>query len=169
MGESEIKLRALEPEDADFMYEAESDTDAWKYSDYVAPLSREMLRQYALTYDADPLRSGQLRLIIENAGIPIGIADIFDISTRHLRAETGIYILPTHRGNGYATKALLKLADMCRIRLGLHQLTAIVSDNNPSATKAYLKAGFITVGHLPDRLRLTNSYESALYLSIIFK
>ncbi|MDE5849776.1 MAG: GNAT family N-acetyltransferase, partial [Muribaculaceae bacterium] len=58
----ELRLRALEPEDADMMYDAESDEAAWRYSDYLAPMSLELLREYALTYDADPFRSGQLRL-----------------------------------------------------------------------------------------------------------
>ena len=35
-----IRLRALEPEDADMMYECESDPVAWRYSDYLAPMSR---------------------------------------------------------------------------------------------------------------------------------
>ena len=86
----ELRLRALEPEDAEMMYAAESDEAAWLYSDYLAPLSLEMLRQYALSYDADPMRSGQLRLIIEVDGRAAGILDIFDISPRHLRADTGI-------------------------------------------------------------------------------
>lgn len=82
----ELRLRALEPEDADMMYEAENDEAAWKYSDYLAPLSRELLHHYALTYDAEPFRSGQLRLIIEKDETPIGILDLMDISARHLRA-----------------------------------------------------------------------------------
>ena len=59
-----LHLRALEPSDADFMYEVENDAQAWRYSDTIAPLSRKILRDYALTYDADPFTAGQLRLII---------------------------------------------------------------------------------------------------------
>ena len=70
MENRKLRLRALEPEDAEMMYEAESDPAAWRYSDYLAPMSREMLREYALTYDADPLRSGQLRLIIGQSSYP---------------------------------------------------------------------------------------------------
>lgn len=162
-----MRLRAVEPEDADFMYVAESDADAWKYSDYVAPLSRELLRQYALTYDADPLRAGQLRLILENDGMPVGIADLFEISARHLRADTGIYILPAHRGFGLATEALKKLAAYSRERLGLHQLTATISESNYSALKSYMNAGFTQTGTRPDWLRTPAGYESALIMSLI--
>lgn len=164
---SELLLRAVEPEDADLMFDAESDEAAWKYSDYLAPFSHELLRQYALTYDADPVRSGQLRLIIDIDGIPAGIIDLFDISARHLRAETGIYILPDFRGKGIASEALEKVKNFCRLRLGLHQLTATVADSNISALKAYKKANFLPTGTRPDWIRTPEGYESATLLSTI--
>ncbi len=163
----ELKLRALEPEDADMMYQAENDEAAWIYSDYIAPLSREMLRQYALTYDADPFRAGQLRLIIEIDGIPVGILDLFEISPRHLRADTGIYVFPEFRGKGIATEALKAAKDYASRRLGLHQLTATIADTNRPAIRAYKKAGFQTTGMRPDWLRTPNGYESIQTLSSI--
>lgn len=162
-----IKIRAIEPEDADMMFEAESDESAWKYSDYLAPLSREMLRHYALTYDADPFRCGQLRLIIDCDGMPAGIVDLFDISPRHLRADTGIYIFPSFRNKGVATEALLQLKDFSLKRLGLHQLTATVAEGNDEAIRTYQKAGFTLTGTRRDWLRTPDGYTSVLLLSLI--
>lgn len=159
-------LRAIEPSDADFMYLAEQDPAAWKYSDYVAPLSRELLRQYALTYDADPLRSGQLRLIIEEDGSPIGIADLFDISARHLRADTGIYLSPQYRGNGKGVAALIALAEYCRQRLGLHQIVASVSKLNQPALRCYVKAGFVETGLRPQWWRTSSGFEDVALLML---
>lgn len=159
-----MTLRAIEPSDADFMYLAEQDPAAWKYSDYVAPFSRELLRQYALTYDADPLRSGQLRLIIEENGSPIGIADLFDISARHLRADTGIYLLPHYRGSGKGIEALNALAEYCQERLGLHQIVASVSKLNQSALRCYVKAGFVETGSRPQWWRTSQGYEDVALL-----
>ena len=154
----ELKLRAVEPGDADHMYEAENDEAAWAYSDYLAPLSHELLSQYALTYDADPFRSGQLRLIIEVGVIPVGILDLFDISPRHMRADTGIYIFPEFRGKGLATEALLAVKTFCKIRLGLHQLTATVAKENIYALRCYKKAGFISTGTRPHWLRTPDGF-----------
>lgn len=161
---NQITIRAVEPEDAQTMYEAESDPEAWKYSDYLAPLSMEMLSQYALTYDADPLRAGQLRLIIDADGIPAGILDLFDISARHLRADSGIYLFPKFRGRGIATESLRKLMEYCRDRLGLHQLVATVSEQNKDAVRCYLNAGFSQSGTRPDWLRTAEGYESVIIL-----
>lgn len=165
--DDELKLRAVEPDDADMMYEAENDEAAWAYSDYLAPFSRELLIQYALTYDADPLRSGQLRLIIEKGKTPVGILDIFDISPRHLRADTGVYLLPKFRGIGLGTKALGLAKDYCRVRLGFHQLTASVAEHNKQALRCYEKAGFKPTGTRPDWLRTPNGYRSVKMLSCI--
>lgn len=159
MVDSELRLRAVEPEDAELMYLAEDDPAAWTYSDYLAPMSREMLREYALTYDADPFRSGQLRLIIEAAGKAAGILDLFDISARHMRADTGIYLFPEHRGKGLGTLALEAAKDYCRCRLGLHQLTASVAVGNPEALECYRKAGFTSTGRRRDWLRMTEGWE----------
>ena len=75
-----LNIRALEPGDADFMYEVENDSSAWRYSDTVAPLSRRILRDYALNYDADPFSAGQIRLIVTEEGnnTPVGIVDLYE-------------------------------------------------------------------------------------------
>lgn len=163
----ELTLRAVEPEDAEMMYEAESDPAAWRYSDYLAPMSREMLREYSLTYDADPFRAGQLRLIIDLDGSPAGILDFFEISARHLRADTGIYILPEFRGNGLGVRALELAKDYCKVRLGLHQITASVATGNKEAMTSYLKAGFTSTGKRTDWLRTPTGWEDVELLSCI--
>lgn len=164
---NQLKLRAVEPEDSDMLYAAESDEAAWKYSDYFAPLSRELIRHYALTYDADPFRSCQLRMIIEVDGSPAGILDIFDISARHLRADTGIYILPNFRGKGIGRKALEAAKECCKKRLGLHQLTASIAQANATALQCYEKAGFKLTGTRPDWLRTTDGFQDINILSCI--
>lgn len=162
-----LTLRALEPQDADMMYRAENDISAWEYSDYLAPLSKEMLTQYALTYDADPFRAGQLRLIADLDGTPVGILDLFDISARHLRAETGIFILPDFRGKRLATESLQLVKKYAFTRLGLHQLTATVGKRNDPALKCFKNAGFNITGSRPDWLRKPSGYEEAIILSSI--
>ena len=162
-----LHLRALEPDDTDMIYEAEKDDAAWRYSDYLAPLSRDMLLQYALAYDADPFKSGQLRLIIDMDGTAIGMLDLFEVSARHLRADIGIYILPQFRGNGYSTKSLELAKDYCISRLGLHQVTASVAQRNDVAKRCFIKAGFLPTGKRPDWLRNPEGYEDVTLLSCI--
>lgn len=149
-----LHLRALEPSDADFMYEVENDAQAWRYSDTIAPLSRRILRDYALTYDADPFTAGQLRLIItekENNN-PVGIIDLYDVSQRHQRAFIGIYICKDYRGKGYADEAVGLIEDYAHNNLHLHQLGAKVEDSHLTAEKLFLGRGYEEKGSLDDWL-----------------
>ena len=149
-----LHLRALEPSDADFMYEVENDADAWRYSDTIAPLSRKILRDYALMYDADPFTAGQLRLIIteEESKTPVGIVDLYEVSQRHLRAFIGIYICKDYRGKGYADETIQLIEDYAHNSLHLHQLGAKVEENHKTAEKLFRGRGYELKGNLDDWL-----------------
>ena len=149
-----LHLRALEPADADFMYEVENDASAWRYSDTIAPLSRKILRDYALTYDADPFTAGQLRLIIteEVSNTPVGIIDLYEVSQRHQRAFIGIYICKEFRGKGYAKEAIELIEDYAHNNLHLHQLGAKVEDGHANAEKLFLDRGYKLKGNLEEWL-----------------
>lgn len=149
-----LHLRALEPSDADFMYEVENDAQAWRYSDTIAPLSRRILRDYALNYDADPFTAGQLRLMITEEGTskPIGIIDLYDVSQRHLRAFIGIYICKEYRGKGYAEETINLIEEYAHNNLHLHQLGAKVEDGHKKAENLFLGRGYEIKGNLEDWL-----------------
>lgn len=149
-----LHLRALEPSDADFMYEVENDAQAWRYSDTIAPLSRRILRDYALTYDADPFSAGQLRLIITEEGNsnPVGIVDLYDVSQRHKRAYVGIYICKDYRNKGYAGETLELLEEYALNTLHLNRLGAKVEDDHPNAEKLFSRRGYELKGVLDEWL-----------------
>ncbi|MCH5237747.1 MAG: GNAT family N-acetyltransferase [Muribaculaceae bacterium] len=149
-----LHLRALEPSDADFMYEVENDAQAWRYSDTIAPLSRRILRDYALTYDADPFTSGQLRLIIteKDNHTPVGIVDLYEVSQRHLRAFIGIYICRGFRGKGYAEETIDLIEEYAHNTLHLHQLGAKVEEGHIKAEKLFSDRGYEMRGLLKDWL-----------------
>lgn len=149
-----LHLRALEPSDADFLYEVENDHEAWRYSDTVAPLSRKVLREYALTYDADPFSAGQLRLVITEEGNNnlVGIVDLYEVTARHLRAFIGIYICKEYRGKGYAEEAVRLIEDYAHNTLHLHQLGAKVDATHGTAVKLFQDMGYKLSGTLEDWL-----------------
>lgn len=149
-----LHLRALEPSDADFMYEVENDAQAWRYSDTIAPLSRRILRDYALTYDADPFTAGQLRLIIteEVSKTPVGIVDLYEVSQRHQRAFIGIYICKDYRNMGYADETIQLIEDYAHNNLHLHQLGAKVEEGHHKAEKLFLNRGYELKGELDEWL-----------------
>ncbi|MFZ9004262.1 MAG: GNAT family N-acetyltransferase, partial [Robiginitalea sp.] len=74
-----IQLRALEPEDLEFLYALENDPDIWEVSGTVTPYSRKVLRDYLERAHRDIYEVKQLRLAICTAPqTPIGLIDLYD-------------------------------------------------------------------------------------------
>ena len=80
---SNIKLRALEPEDLDFLLQTENNTSLWEVSNTIIPFSRYILTQYLANAHQDVFEAKQLRLIIEHQQKPIGMIDLFDFDPQH--------------------------------------------------------------------------------------
>lgn len=144
-----IRLRPVEPEDADFMWTVESDSTQWIQNALVAPFSRENLLQYAHTYEADPFLAGQIRLIIEDINRQnVGIADLYEISAQHRNAYVGMYILPQYRGKGLGKESLGVLEDYASRLLNLEMLGSKIVDINEASMALFLKSGYEWSGTL---------------------
>ena len=164
-----IKLRPVEPEDAETMWIVESDSEQWMQNGMSAPLSRQNLTDYALSYDADPVRAGQLRLIIESKpekGI-IGIADLYDISVQHRHAFVGIYIFPHVRRSGLALASLDLLERYAFNLLNIRHLVAKVMEDNAASSNLFEKAGYVYRGELPEWYQTGNEFRPLKILSKI--
>lgn len=143
----DILLRAVEPDDAEFLYHAEN--DAPETTDYVAPLSRRQLEEYAATYAADPFGSGELRQIIVFDGEVVGVADLYDISLRDMTAYAAVYITPSKRLRGVGRAAVEALERYAFRRLGLEALCARISADNVISRRLFGLCGWRMCGCLP--------------------
>lgn len=159
-----IRLRAVEPNDADMLWAAEADSSQWLENGMSAPYSRENLRDYASSYDADPIRSGQLRMVCETReGETVGLADLYDISAIGRTAFVGIYIFNDFRNLGYASSALALLEIYARMLLNLRILGAKISETNVRSRSLFEKGGYLLSGTLPGWL-LSGSSERSLLI-----
>lgn len=128
-----IKLRALEPEDLDFLYAIENNESFWEVSHTQTPFSKYVLKQYLENAHIDVFESKQLRLLIEEKSTnkQLGLIDLFDFNPQHKRAGVGILIHPDFQQSGFATAALSILINYTFTHLNLHQLYAnILADNS---------------------------------------
>lgn len=158
------ELRAVEPEDVDRLYRWENDPQNWLTSVNLAPMSRFKLWSYANNYDANPLASKQLTLMLTAEEETVGYVELYDISPRDGRAMCGIFIAPEFRRKGYGTTALSLLWDYCTASLGLRLLAAeVAADNLPSAD-LFLKAGFNQSGVRPRWFKHRGSLVDAILL-----
>ena len=104
-----IRLRALEPEDLECLYQWENDMDLWEVSDTLTPFSLFTLKKYIETCHLDIYTTKQLRLMIErvDTNARIGLVDLYDFDPYHQRAGIGIMIHNTeNQKQGFATAAI---------------------------------------------------------------
>ena len=105
-----MRLRAIEPEDLDLLYQIENDQSLWQVGTTNVPYSRYTLHDYIASSSDDIYADRQVRMIVENdEKETVGIVDLVQFSPEHLRAEVGIVILQNHRRKGYAREALREL------------------------------------------------------------
>ena len=124
------------------------------------------MENYILSQQHDIYADKQLRLVIcSDEGESVGLVDLFNISPANLRAELGIAILKSERGNGYAEKAFVEIVDYARRVLHFHQLYCIVPEDNVHSLAALRKAGFSGEKILIDWLRTNDKYKNCIFLN----
>lgn len=162
-----LLLRAVNPEDADIMWEVETDSTQWIQNCMAAPMSRTMLMEYALSYSADPFREGQLRLIIERRvdNETLGIVDLYEISAIHRRAFIGIYVIPKFRQMGFGEKTLKLIEKFAFSILNLNQLGAKIVIDNKESINLFKKLNFSECGCMPDWIQTGNKWSDLLLFS----
>ena len=98
MESNKVRLRAMEPEALDLLYEIENDIETWHVGAVNVPYSRYLLHDYIAHATGDIYADRQLRLIIEDKkGNSVGLIDLVDFDPQHSRAEVGIILQTKHR------------------------------------------------------------------------
>ncbi len=148
-----IRLRAVESDDAEVMYQWENDIAIWSVSGTTEPFSRDQIAIFTSSQlDKDIFRTGQLRLMIETLDHrAVGAVDLFEFDPMNHRAGVGILIHdPDDRGHGYGADTLRTLEEYGRRYLGLHQLWCNVGANNSHSLNLFRSAGYTEVGRKRD-------------------
>lgn len=144
-----IYLRALEPDDLEFVYAVENDESIWNVSNTQTPYSRFLIRQYLKNAHQDIYEAKQLRLVIcrNDNFSAIGLIDLFDYDPRNNRAGIGILIQDSgNRGQGFGSEALQLLISYAFTHLNLHQLYANIDTENEASLKLFTTFGFQLIG-----------------------
>lgn len=167
---NEIHLRALEPEDLEFIYTLENNEDVWHVSNTNTPYSKFLIKQYLENAHQDIFEAKQLRLAIciNNSNDAVGLIDLFDFDPNHRRAGIGILIASTENRNlGYGKEALKLLINYSFKQLQLHQLYANIGTNNAESIKLFTNFDFKKVGVKKEWMFLDNSYQDEAFFQLI--
>ena len=167
---TKIHLRALEPEDLDFIYTIENDESIWNVSNTQTPYSKFLIRQYLENAHQDIYEAKQLRLAIclNETSETIGLIDLFEFDARNNRAGIGIVIHnKSNRNNGVGKEALQLLIDYSFSQLQLHQLFANIGIENEASLNLFATFGFEKIGIKKDWLKINNHYQDEAIFQLI--
>lgn len=161
-----IKLRPMEPEDLDILYNIENDMELWSVGYTTAPYSRYLLHDYIANNTSDIYADRQMRLIAENVqGEVVGIVDITNFEPQHNRAEIGLVTRRKYRRQGYGLKMVDAIKAYSLRTIHLHQLFAVVSEDNDSSLELFMKCGFEHSALLKEWLFDGKKYQNAVLLT----
>jgi diamine N-acetyltransferase len=162
-----IFLRALEPDDLEFLYEAENDARLWQAGILQQPISKFTLKAYLENAHQTLHEAGQLRLVIcKTDQTPIGLIDLFDYDANHQRAAVGIMLLEKERGKGLGADAL-KTMKTYAAKIGLHQLYCHVQESNLPSLGLFARCGFINAGLLKEWIRTGKQFEDVYFMQCV--
>ena len=165
-----IYLRALEPNDLEFIYAVENNESIWEVSNTQTPYSRFLIKQYLKNANQDIYEAKQLRLAIcKGQDFPaVGLIDLFDFDPKNNRAGVGILIQNQEERNiGIGTEALGLLIQFAFSQLNLHQLYAnIDSENKPSLT-LFTKFEFQKIGIKKQWNLVNGKYKDEILFQLI--
>ncbi len=164
-----IALRAIEPEDLEFLFTIENDASFWEVSHTQTPFSKFLLKQYIENCHLDIYEAKQLRLLVyeKNSNKNIGLVDLFDFNPQHRRAGVGIVIHKSFQNKGYASQALKILIEYSFLTLHLHQLYANITDDNSSSLSLFKKHGFTAIGIKKDWILAQGKFKDEILFQLI--
>lgn len=166
-----IYLRALEPEDLQFLYELENDTSIWEISGTTTPYSKHVLQLYLDNAHRDIYDVKQLRLCIcDLEDNVIGLIDLFDFDPKNNRAGLGIVIKNSDKRNqGIGKQSINLLIEYAFSNLNLHQIFANVAEDNEASIHIFEKLGFENVGVKKDWILVNGKYKNEILFQKIKK
>ncbi len=165
-----IYLRALEPEDLEFLYKIENDESVWEVSGTQTPYSRFLIRQYLKNAHQDIYEAKQLRLAICQSDDfrAIGLIDLFDFDPKNRRAGVGIVIQQENdRSKGYGKEALELIIQFAFHQLQLHQLYANISADNAASLALFTTFGFCQIGLKEDWNLVDGKFKNEILFQLI--
>jgi diamine N-acetyltransferase len=164
-----MNLRAIEPEDLEFLFEIENNEAIWEVSHTQVPFSKYVLKQYLENAHLDIFETKQIRLLIEekNTKNRMGMVDLFDFNPQHRRAGIGILVHPKFQKKGVAPIALEMIIRYAFSQLNLHQLYANIITNNKQSISLFKKNNFVMVGEKKDWILSNGAFKNEFLFQLI--
>jgi len=157
-----LKLRALEPNDLELIYEVENDKSLWVYSNTSSPFSRHTLKKFIENSHLDIIEHKQLRLVITDDEQSYGFIDLYDYDFINRRVGVGIIIFKKYRSKGIGLSSLQLTENYLLEHVPIHQVYANISSTNKESISLFEKSKYVNVGLKKDWIFYNNKFNDEL-------
>lgn len=163
-----VRLRALEPADAERAYRWINDREVTQYLMARYPYSMEFEKEF-LTNAAKSNDFSETRLAIETKdGVHIGICGLHRARPEDRHAELGIMIGEKECWSaGYGTDAVQTLVRFAFEQMNLNKVSLGVFEFNERAQAVYRKCGFVEEGRAREEYYQDSHYWDIVRMGIL--
>lgn len=165
-----VRLRALEPADADILYAWENDPATWEAGDRKWPVSLADIECLIEHSDLDIWQTRQTRFMIDavDSDKSVGCVDVFDFDPLNMHCSLGVFVEPASRGLGYGSEAITLIEDFARNVLMAHVVNVSVAADNEQSLALFAAAGYERAGLLKHNLRRARAFVDEVLLQKVF-
>ena len=161
-----VRLRAMEPSDVDFLFLWENDPATWEASDRKWPVSQDDINRFVRSSDLDIWQSRQMRFMVQTLddARTVGCADIFDFDPLNQHCAFGIYIWTAERRRHFASEAIRLLERFAFETLGVASVVVTIDSLNEPSLLMFKSLGYSQAGLLKSYLRHGRDFSDQLIL-----
>jgi RimJ/RimL family protein N-acetyltransferase len=139
-----IRLRGIEPSDADHFVRWNLNSERARHLDFVwPPISNSSVHDWVEEQSKQKFEDDAFHWVIENQdGDPVGSISTYKCDPRYGTFSYGIDIAPEHRRKGYASEAIQLVMQYYFGELRYQKVTVPVHGDNESSIRLHEKLGF---------------------------
>ena len=166
-----VFLRKISKNDCKFLFNSLKEEEIIKYTS-IGPLkslnhSKQLIKNHLNYWKKNKQFNYIIELYKNKKKTPIGLINLWNINWLNKRAEIGIWLVPKHRGQGNARRAINLLKIIAFEFLRLNRLEVHIAKKNNSSINLFKNCGFKQEGILKDYLYLRGIFHDAITLALI--
>lgn len=161
-----VRLRAMEPGDAEAQHRWRNDPDVTLYTGWRYPMSSLAIAQ--VLQGAGEMTFANPRFSVErlDTGELIGYTALRDVTPESRNGELDLVIGERSAwGQGFGTDTARTICAFGFGRLGLHRVQLWVAAEHAPAIRAYEKAGFVREGVARERFFKRGTYHDSVLMA----
>lgn len=158
-----IKLRMIDPKDADGIFAIRSNLDMIRYTRISQMKNMDEAITYVKTRREGMKENKWIYMAITSMHTDdlMGTICIFNFSDDKTSADIGYELLPAYQGNGYVHEAVTALMQFAYETLGIHILTADIHEDNLPSINVVKRAGFKFTKELDNGYKLFSANSAS--------